>query len=126
MNDDDFAELFKKLPERSSSGTSWQDVASEFGALGKTLGDMVRTALEGADTQGVLSQIRLAVQGAIDDLNHASNSTAETRLARDQLARLAESIRTAADRAGDDVRPELLTMLRRANAELRRASNLDQ
>jgi hypothetical protein len=126
VNDDDFAELFKKLPERSSSGTSWQDVASEFGALGRTLGDMVRSALEGADTQGVLGQIRLAVQGAIDDLNQASNSTAETRLARDQLARLAESIRTAAERASDDVRPELLTMLRRANAELRRASNLDQ
>ena len=40
MDDDDFAELFKKLPSRSS----WHDVASEFEALGKTLGDALRTA----------------------------------------------------------------------------------
>jgi hypothetical protein len=126
MNDDDFAELFKKLPERSSGGGSWQDVAAEFGALGRTFGEMLRNAWDNADTQGVLGQLRLAVQGAIDDLNDASASSAETRQARDQLGRLAASIREAAERAGDDVRPELLSLLRRANTELRRAADLDR
>ena len=125
MDDDEFAELFKKLPDRASSGTSWQDVASEINALGKTFGELVRSALESADAQGILGQLRQAVQGAIDDLNHATGSTAETRQARDQLARLAESLREAAERAGEDVRPELLNLLRRANAELRRAAELD-
>jgi hypothetical protein len=126
VNDDEYAELFKKLPDRSSSGSSWQDVASEIGALGKTFGDMLRGALDNGDTQGVMGQLRDAVQGAIDDLNHAAGSTSETREARDQLTRLAESIREAAARTGDDLRPQLLELLRRANAELRRAADLDK
>ncbi len=83
MDDDDFAELFKKLPSRPSSGTSWHDVAAEFQALGKTLG------------------------------------TPEAEQARDQFVRLTESIRAAAERAGDELRPELVTLLRQASASVR-------
>jgi hypothetical protein len=126
MNDDDFNELFKKPPERASGGTSWRDVASEIGALGKTFGEMVRSAWENPDAQGAVDQLRQAMQGAIEDLNDAAGSTAETRQARDQLARLAESIRDAAGRASDEVRPQLLDLLRRANTELRRAADLDK
>ena len=36
MNDDEFAELFKRLTSQPSGGTTWQDVGNEFGALGKT------------------------------------------------------------------------------------------
>jgi hypothetical protein len=126
VNDDEFAELFKKLPERTSGSTSWHEVASEIGALGRTFGELVRSAWEGAEAQSVLGQLRAAVQGAIDDLNHAAGSTEQTRQARDQLTRMAESIRDAAGRAGEDVRPQLLELLRRANAELRRAGDLDK
>jgi hypothetical protein len=126
VNDDEYAELFKKLPEGSSSGASWQDVATELGSLGRTLGDLVRGAWESADAQTLLGQFRLAVQGAVEDLNAAAGSTDETRQARDQLSHVAETIREAAARAGDDVRPQLLELLRRANSELRRASDLDK
>jgi hypothetical protein len=126
MNDDDFDQLFKKLPERASGGTSWQDVVSEVGALGKTFGEMVRSAWENPNAQGAVDQLRQAMQGAVHDLNDAAGSTAQTREARDQLARLAESIRDAAARASDDVRPQLLDLLRRANTELRRAADLDK
>jgi hypothetical protein len=126
MNDDDFDQLFKKLPERASGGTSWQDVASEIGALGKTFGDMVRSAWENPNAQGAVDQLRQATQGAVDDLNAAAGSTAETRQASDQLAHLAVSLREAAARASDEVRPQLLDLLRRANTELRRAADLDK
>ena len=33
MDDDDFAELFKKLPSRASTSTSWQDLIAEFGGV---------------------------------------------------------------------------------------------
>jgi hypothetical protein len=73
-----------------------------------------------------MTQLRDAVQSLIDDVSHATDSTPEARDARDQLSRVADSIREAAQKAGDDVRPELLELLRRANAELRRVTKLDE
>jgi len=123
MNDDDFAELFKKLPSRSSS---WQDVASEFEALGKSVADVLHSAWQRLDGEADLEQLRLSLQSAIDTLNRAVDGSPETAQARDQLVRLANSIRVAAEHAGDEVRPELLALLRQANSELRRRAHLDE
>jgi hypothetical protein len=124
MNDDDFAELFKKLPS-SSSGTSWQDVRAELTLLGKTVGDVLRTAWERSESEPIVRQMRESVESAIADLDHAAEGSPETRQARDQLMRLAEAIRSAAETAGEQVRPELLSLLRQANGELRRFTDVD-
>ena len=126
MNDDDFAELFKKLPSRPSTGTSWEDVGAEFEALGKTLGDALRGAWQRQDSEAALGPLRDALRSMIQDVNRGIDGTPEAQQARDQLVRLTESIRAAAARAGDEVRPELLSMLRQANAELRRLTRLDE
>ena len=126
MDDEDFAELFKSLPGRSSTGTSWQDVAAEFSALGKTLGEALRSAWQGQVNDPGLRGLREGLQSMIEDLNRAVDGSPEAQQARDQLVRLTESIRAAAERAGDEVRPELLSMLRQANAELRRLARLDE
>lgn len=124
MNDDDFAELFKKLPDKPSSGASWQDVAAEFEALGKTLSDVLRDAWQRPDDAG-LARLRESLQSMIQDLNRAVEGTPEAQQARDQFAHLTESIRSAAVQASDELRPELLTMLRQANAQLRRFTRRD-
>lgn len=125
MDDDDFAELFKKLPGRQSTGTSWQDVATEFEALGRTLGDVLRGVWRGQDDAAGLGRLREALDVLLLELNRSVEGTPEARQAREQVVRLAESIRSAAERAGEEVRPELLSMLRQANAELRRRAGLE-
>lgn len=122
MDDDDFAELFKKLPSRSS----WHDVASEFEALGKTLGDALRTAWQRQANDVGLDRARETLRALIDDVNRAVEGTPEAQHARDRLVQLTDSIRAAAERTTDDLRPELLSMLRQANAELRRLARLDE
>jgi hypothetical protein len=126
MDDDDFAELFKKLGSGPSTGTSWQDVGAELEALGKTLGDAVREAWQRQDTQAGLAPLRDSLQSMLAQVDRAFDGTPEGQQARDQLVRLTESIRAAAARAGDEVRPELLSMLRQANAELRRLTRLEE
>jgi len=126
VNDDDFAELFKRLSSGRSSGTSWQEVAAEFEALSRTLGDVVRGAWQRPSPDSGIGRLREMLASAIKDLNQAVEGTPEAVQARDQFARLTESLRAAADRAGDELRPELLRMLRQANAELRRRSGLDE
>jgi hypothetical protein len=125
MDDDDFAELFKKLPSREPTGTSWQEVAAEFEALGRTLGDVVRDAWQRQNNDAALGRLRDSLHSMVEDLNHAVDGTPEARQARDQFAHLTESIRVAAERAGDELRPELLSVLRQANAELRRHTRHD-
>jgi ABC-type transporter Mla subunit MlaD len=124
-DDDEYAELFKKLPSGSSSGTSWQDVASELGALGDTLGNLVRAAWQQSDGDALLSGLRESLSSVADDVNRAAEGSPETQRARDELTRLIESIRAAAAQAGEEIRPELLTLLREANAQLRRLGKID-
>jgi hypothetical protein len=123
MNDDDFAELFRKLPP--PKGTSWGDVADEFAALGRTIGDVMRSAWQGQPAEGGVSSLRESLSGMIEDVNRTVDGTPEAQQARDQLVRFAESVRSAAERASEELRPELLTLLRQANSELRRVSHLD-
>jgi hypothetical protein len=125
-DDDEYAELFKKLPSGSSSSTSWRDVAAEFGALGDTLGDVLRTAWQRSEGDTLINGLRQSLTSIGEDLNRAAEDTPEAKRARDDLTRLVESLRTAASQASDEVRPELLNLLREANAQLRRLGQVDQ
>jgi hypothetical protein len=126
MDDDDFAELFKKLPRSSPTETSWQDVGAEFEALGKTVGDVLRGAWQRQDADAGLNRLRDSLQAMIQDMNRAADGTPEAQEARDRLVEVTERIRAAAARAGNELRPELVSMLRQANAELRRFTRLDE
>jgi hypothetical protein len=126
VQDDEYAELFKKLSSgQSTGGGSWQDVAAEFESLGKTFGEVLRRAWQSQDTNSGIGRVRDLLASAINDLNRAVDGTPEAVQARDQLVQLSDSIRTAADQASAELRPELLNMLRQANSELRRRSGLD-
>jgi hypothetical protein len=126
-DDDEYAELFRKLPRRGTSGgTSWQDVAAEFGALGGTLGDVLRAAWQRSDGDTVIDTFRESLSSIVEDVNRAADGSPETQQARGELTSLVESIRAAAAQAGDEMRPELLNLLRQANAELRRISHVDE
>ena len=128
MNDDDFAELFKQLNggQSSGSGTSWQDVRAELGALGRTLGVVFRAAIETPETEAALARLRELLNTATQEWNSSVEGTPEAQQARERLTSLADSLSAAAERAGEQVRPELLRLLRQANAELKRRSGLDQ
>ncbi len=127
-DDDEYAELFnfKRLPRGASSGTSWHDVATEFGALGDTLSDLLRTVWRRSDGDALVSSFRDSLRSIVDDVNRAAEGNPETLRARGELTRLIESIRAAAREAGDEVRPELLTLLRDANTQLRRLGHIDE
>jgi len=126
MQDDEYAELFKKLPPKSSSSNSWQDVATEFENLGRTFADVIRQAWRQSDGETTLNQLRDGLQSVIDSVQRHTDGSPETAQARDQLVRLVESIREAVTQASDEVRPELVTLLRQANAELRKLGQIDK
>ena len=125
-DNDEYAELFRKLPSGSSRGASWQDVAAEFETLGGTLGDLLRTAWQRSDGDTLVRGLRESLDSIVADLNRAADGRPETEQARGELMQLAESIRVAAAQAGDQLRPELVNLLRQANAELRRLGQIEE
>jgi hypothetical protein len=123
INDDDFDELLRQLTGGQSTESTWQDVRVELEALARNLGDVLQMALRGQNGDTTLARLQEMFFSATQQLNDAVDGTPEAQQARDQMASLANSLNSAIERAGDQVRPELLRMLRQANAELRRRAN---
>jgi hypothetical protein len=120
-DDDEYAELFK--PRKPSSGASWDDVAREFRIMGSTLGDAMRSVWQRQDGGERLRELQDSLAAMLDQVNRTTEDHVgadELNVARAQLTRLVESIRTALDQTSEELRPELLALLRQANAELRR------
>jgi hypothetical protein len=126
MNDDEFAELFKQLSSGQSTSGSWQDVRAELESLASTIGDVFRLAWQSSEMELALIQLRELFASATMEWNQAVDGTPEAQQARDQFVRLTDSLSSTVERAGDQVRPELLRMLRQANAEIRRRSGLHE
>jgi hypothetical protein len=123
MNDDDFDELLRQLTGGQSTESSWQDVRVELEALARNLSDVFQAAWRGQNGDSTLARLQEMFFSATQQLNDAVDGTPEAQQARDQVSHLAESLNSAIEHAGDQVRPELLRMLRQANAELRRRAN---
>lgn len=123
INDDDFDELLRQLTGGQSTESTWQDVRVELEALARNLGDVLQMALRGQNGDTTLARLQEMFFSATQQLNDAVDGTPEAQQARDQMASLANSLNSAIERAGDQVRPELLRMLRQANAELRKRAN---
>jgi hypothetical protein len=94
--------------------------------LGKTFAEVVRRVLQSTETDASLGQVREMMTGAIDELNRTVDGSPEAVQAREQLVQVRDTLREAIDRASAELRPELLAMLRQANAELRKLSGLDE
>jgi hypothetical protein len=125
MNDDDFDELLRQLTSGQSTESTWQDVRLELEALARNLGDVLQAAWRSQSGDATLARLQEMIFSATQQMNDAVEGTPEARQAREQLTHLSDSLNSAIEHAGDQVRPELLRMLRQANAELRRRANPD-
>jgi hypothetical protein len=126
MNDDDFAELLRQLSSGSSPSPTWGDVRAEFEALTHTLGEIIQAAFNFDEQQPLLARLHKLITSATQDLDATlDGSSPEARQVHDQLVRLREALRSAVISAGDELRPELLKLLREVNGELRRRSGID-
>ena len=127
MHDDEYAELFR--PRKPRADTTWEDIGREFVVMGHTLGDALRVAWQKHATDDQVRGMRDSLTSIADEVNRSVEQgfeTPEGQRAREQLEKLTESIRKALEQTGDELRPELLTLLRQANAELRRMTGQEE
>jgi hypothetical protein len=124
-DNDEYAELFRPRLGRAEADASWDDVARGFGTLARTLSEAFRAAWE---RDPLTSQLSARVAALVDEVTRAAEANAvtpETERVRSDLMRMTVSLRSAIDSASAQARPELVALLERTNAELRRLSGLD-
>jgi len=123
--DEEFARLFRK-PQEATPGTTWEDVAHELEALGKSLGDAVRAVWQHQENRERVRGLQRSLQAMVDDVNRAieeSVTTPEAQQAREQLSRVTESVRVAVETSTKDLGPDVLSVLRQMDADLRRMAH---
>ncbi len=123
--DEEFARLFQK-PQELRPGTTWEDVAHEFEALGKSLEAAVQAVWQRRENRERARELRDSLQSMAQEVNCAieeSVATPEAQQAREQLSRVSESVRVAVERSTQELGPEVLSVLRQINADLRRIAN---
>ena len=123
--DEEFARLFQK-PQELRPGATWEDVAHELEALGKSLEDAVQAVWQRRENRERVRELRDSLQSMAQEVNCAigeSVATPEAQQARDQFRRVSESVRVAVERSTQELGPEVLSALRQINADLRRIAN---
>lgn len=126
MEDDEFAGLLRSLHGEFRAQDSWAEVATEARHLGETLVALTRAAWQEPENQASLRALQEAVRSASAEIDRAFADTPEAQRARERLRRLRDEVRASAERAAEELRPELLALVREANIRLRRLGGLPE
>ncbi len=109
--------------QAKGSGESWQDVGKQFEALGNSLAQAFRTAWGKIETNAEAQQVKAGLETMLREVGQAVEDVAKTPEAqkvKEDAARAAESLRTAGEQTVQEARPQILSALQKANAELQK------
>ena len=91
---------------------SWQEVGKQFQALGKSLATAVRASWYDEENRKRLQALQTGLESMVHDVSQAVHERAVTPAA--------QKTRAGVERAGQEVRPRVISTLRQLNAELER------
>jgi hypothetical protein len=110
-----------------SSGEAWREVGDQFESLGKSLATAFRMSWNNKEAR---RHVMSGLESMASEINRAVSevgSAEEARKLRRDMARAAESARSAGEQTLRETRPRLLGTLRQVNGELKRVIEfLDQ
>ncbi|MGD2104105.1 MAG: hypothetical protein PVJ55_03185 [Anaerolineae bacterium] len=113
----------QRAERQQSAEDAWREVGRQFEALGESLSTAFRAAWEREETQQHVRSMQAGLEKLVDRVDRAVKEAAESREGRRLRAeaeQTAESLRHAGEQTWQEVRPELLNALTKANAELQR------
>jgi hypothetical protein len=91
---------------------SWQEVGKQFQALGKSLATAVRASWYDEENRKRLQALQTGLESMVRDVSQAVHERAVTPAA--------QKTRAGVERAGQEVRPRVISTLRQLNTELER------
>lgn len=106
-----------------SAEEAWREVGQQFETLGESLSTAFRAAWESEETQQHVQSMQSGLEKLVDRVDRAVKEAGESEKGqriRAEAQKTAESLRYAGEQTWEDVRPQLLNALTKANAELER------
>jgi dsDNA-specific endonuclease/ATPase MutS2 len=100
---------------------TWREVGQQFEALGESLSRAFRAAWESQETQERVRSMQEGLQKMVDSIESAIRDASESQQGqklRREAEKTAESLRIAGEQTWEQARPQLLSALKKANAEL--------
>lgn len=121
----------KAYTERDECGQptteeAWQEVGRQLQALGTSLASAVKVAWHDAENRQRAREVQAGLEDMANQIGQAIRegvASPEGQRAKGEAARVAGSIRSAAERTAQEVGPQLVAALRQASTELEKAIN---
>jgi len=129
-------EIFKKRSDEMSESMgenreqksqhvdeSWREVGRQFEALGSALAQAFRSAWTHVESKPEAQQVKEGLESMVREVGQAieeAASTQEAQKVKEEAKRAVESLRVAGEQTVEEVRPQLLTALKKVNEELQK------
>lgn len=104
-----------------STTEAWREVGRQFEVLGESLSKAFRAAWQSEETKQHVRSMQDGLEKLVDKVDQAVKEARESQRGeklRIEAERTAESLRQAGEQTWQEARPQLLSALKRANAEL--------
>ena len=111
------------MTEEQTTQEPWREVGRQFQALGESLAQAFRTAWEDEENRQHLRDMQAGLEAMVGEIGQAikeAGASPEGQKVRQEVARAAESARTAGEQALQEAQPHLLSALRQVNVELQK------
>lgn len=119
MSDDFMENNPNPDPSAQDVGDTWKDVGKQFEALGQGISEAFRAVMNSsqardaqADLEKMVLDINMAVKRAAD--------SPEGQKIRSETARTVDTIKAATRQTGEEMRPQVISALKKLNAELQK------
>lgn len=121
--------------EEKPTEEAWREVGRQFEALGESLSRALQAAWESEETQEHVDRLHVqsmqdGLEKMVDRVNQTVREASESqqgRKLRTEAERTAESLRKAGEQTWREAQPQLLSALKKVNAELQRViDNLEK
>lgn len=109
--------------QEQSTEEAWREVGQQFEALGESLSRAFRAAWDSDETQRHVRSMQDGLEKMIEKVDHAVKDAGESqqgRRLRTEAEKTAETLRAAGEQTWQEARPQLLSVLKKVNAELQR------
>lgn len=120
----------QSVAQAQNTEDAWREVGRQFEALGGSLSKAVRAVWQSEETQQHVRSMQDGMEKMVDKVERAVKETRESpqgRRVRTEAEKTAETLRAAGEQTWQETQPQLLSVLKRVNAELERfTESLDQ
>lgn len=107
--------------QEQTADEAWREVGRQFETLGESLSRAFRAAWESQETQEQVQSMQEGLEKMVDKIEVAVKEASESergRKLRAEAGKTADSLRAAGEQTWQEARPQLLSALSKANAEL--------